>query len=99
MPYSIMTTAASLDVQRVEVLKGPQGTLFGENATGGAINFIANKPSDDWEAGASFGYGRFNTVDLQGFVGGPITDTLDFRVAGRLNQSGDWQYSYTHPAT
>ncbi|MBN9559062.1 MAG: TonB-dependent receptor [Alphaproteobacteria bacterium] len=99
LPYSIMTSAASLDIQRVEVLKGPQGTLFGENATGGAINFIANKPTDDWEAGADFSYGRFNTADLQGFVSGPITDTLKFRVAVRSIQSGDWQYSYTHPAT
>ncbi len=99
LPYSILTTGATLDLQRVEVLKGPQGTLFGENATGGAINYIAAKPTDDWEAGVDLSYGRFNTVDLTGFVGGPITDGLDFRVAARTLQSGDWQQSYTHPAT
>lgn len=99
LPYSIMTTGASLDVQRVEVLKGPQGTLFGENATGGAINYIANKPTDTWEGGFTASYGRFNSVDLSGYVSGPITDTLNFRVAARHIGSGDWQYSYTHPAT
>jgi outer membrane receptor protein involved in Fe transport len=99
LPYSILTSGASLDLQRVEVLKGPQGTLFGENATGGAINYIAAKPTDDWEAGADLSYGRFNTVDLDGYVSGPITDDLNFRVALRTLQGGDWQQSYTHPAT
>jgi outer membrane receptor protein involved in Fe transport len=99
LPYSIMTTGASLDIERVEILKGPQGTLFGENATGGAINYIAQKPTDTWQAGADASYGRFNTADLQGFVSGPIADTLSFRVAARTIQSNDWQYSYTHPDT
>jgi iron complex outermembrane receptor protein len=94
LPFSAMTEGASLDLQRVEVLKGPQGTLFGDNATGGAINYIANKPTDHFTAGADLSYGRFNTVDLQGFVGGPITDTLDFRIAARTLQAGNWQRSY-----
>lgn len=99
LPYSIMTTGASLDAQRVEVLKGPQGTLYGENSTGGLINYIANKPTDDWEAGYNASYSRFNTVDLTGYVSGPITDGLSFRVAARTLFGNDWQYSYTHPAS
>jgi len=99
IPFSVMTAGASLDLERVEVLKGPQGTLFGENATGGAINYVAAKPTDTFHAGADVSYGRFNTADISGFVSGPITDTLDFRVALRTLQSDDWQKSYTHNAT
>ena len=95
LPYSIMTLGASFDLDRVEVLKGPQGTLFGSNATGGAINYIAAKPSDTFKAGFDASYGRFNTADVQAYVGGPITPTLSFRIAARTLQSGDWQRSYT----
>jgi outer membrane receptor protein involved in Fe transport len=95
LPFSIMTAGAVLDLQRVEVLKGPQGTLFGQNATGGAVNYIANKPTQEFQAGADVSYGRFNTVDLQGFVSGPISDTLEFRIAARTIRSGPWQESYT----
>jgi outer membrane receptor protein involved in Fe transport len=99
LPYSILTQGASMDLQRVEVLKGPQGTLFGENATGGAINYITNKPTDTLQAGADLSYGRFDTVDAQGFVSGPILgDVLEFRLAGRVIRSDDWQYSYTRDA-
>ncbi len=94
LPFSALTNGASLDLQRVEVLKGPQGTLFGENATGGAINYIANKPTDHFEAGVYASYGRFNDADITGYVSGPVTSTLDVRLAGRINESGPWQNGY-----
>ena len=99
LPFSITTSGAALDVSRVEVLKGPQGTLFGENATGGAINYIANKPTDTLKAGFDASYGRFNTADISAFVSGPLTDTLDYRIAVRTLQSGPWQKNYTRPAS
>jgi outer membrane receptor protein involved in Fe transport len=98
LPYSSLTNGATLDLQRVEVLKGPQGTLFGENATGGAINYIANKPTDHFEAGINASYGRFNDADVSGYINGPITDTLDARLALRINQSGAWQEGYADNA-
>ena len=95
LPLSILTRGATLDVGRVEVLKGPQGTLFGENATGGAINYIAAKPTDDFSAGVDALYGRFNQAELGGYVSGPLSSTLSARVAVRTEQRGDWQYSTT----
>jgi iron complex outermembrane receptor protein len=95
VPYGAMTRGAILDLERVEVLKGPQGTLFGQNSTGGAVNFIAAKPTDHLEAGADLSYGRFNEVDAEAFISGPISDTISARLAVRNESRGDWQQGYT----
>ena len=94
LQFSPMTRGATLDVQRVEALKGPQGTLFGQNATGGAVNFIANKPTSEFDAGVTVGYGRFGSLDIDGYVSGPINDAWAYRVALRSQTSDDWQESY-----
>jgi len=99
IPYSIEAAGAPLDPQRVEVLKGPQGTLFGENATGGAINYIAAKPTDHPSQSFDVSYGRFNHLDAEGFVSGPITDTLDYRLAAKVVDSDGWQKNYVTGAT
>jgi iron complex outermembrane receptor protein len=99
LPFSSMSRGAVLDLERVEVLKGPQGTLFGENSTGGAINFIAAKPTDHLEAGFSLTGGRFDQVDGEAFVSGPISDKLSARLAVRKEYEGDWQQGYTDNAT
>lgn len=97
--FPIQTRGTNLDLERVEVLKGPQGTLFGQNATGGAINFIAAKPTATFKAGVDVNYGRFNEFDVSGFVSGPITDTLLARVAVQHESGDGWQKSYTHGGT
>ncbi len=97
LPYPIMTEVSPLDLQRVEVLKGPQGTLFGQNSTGGAINYIAAKPTAEFEAGADVSYGRFDALDATGFVSGPLSDTLQGRFAFRTTQGGAWQESASRP--
>jgi len=99
LPYSAMTRGAGLDVERVEILKGPQGTLFGQNSTGGAINYIAAKPTSSPHYGFNLEYGRFDALAAEGYASGPITSTLRARIALRTEQQGDWQYSYTRDAT
>ena len=69
-----MTPGATLDLERVEAIKGPQGTLFGQNSTGGAINYIAAKPTKELHAGGDFTYGRFNEIDAEAFVSGPLSE-------------------------
>lgn len=99
LPFSRMTEGASLDLQRVEALKGPQGTLFGGNSTGGAINYIPNQPTDHFAAGADLTYGRFNETDVDGYVSGPIVNGVNARLAVRTEQRDNWQQSYTDGAT
>ena len=71
------------DLERVEVLRGPQGTLFGRNATGGVVNFVNAKPTmDGIHAAGEVEYGNFNSLRLKGMFNLPITDNLAVRVAG-----------------
>lgn len=72
-----------LDIDRVEILRGPQGTLYGRNATGGAINIISRAPTDDFEGYASGLLGSFDRVDFRGALSGPLTESLSARVAVR----------------
>lgn len=95
LPLPVMTSLTAFDLERVEVLKGPQGTLFGNNATGGAINFVAAKPTDEFHAGVNLGYARFNTVDASGYVSGPLGETLNARLAVKATRGDEWQKSYT----
>lgn len=95
LPFSIMAAGATLDLARVEVLKGPQGTLFGQNATGGALNYIAARPTDELAGAASVSYDRFDAVDATGYLSGPLTSTLGARFSARVQEGGDWQRSYT----
>lgn len=95
LPFSVETVGATLDLERLEVLKGPQGTLFGQNSTGGAINYIAAKPTSTWKAGGTATYGNYNYNNVEGFVSGPLTDTLSFRIAAKHEGRDPWQQSQT----
>ncbi|MFA6117590.1 MAG: TonB-dependent receptor [Sphingomonas sp.] len=95
LAFPAMTQAAGLDIERVEVLKGPQGTLYGQNSTGGAINYIAAKPTSSFAAGSDISVARFGQVDASAFVSGPLSDTLRARIAVKTVQGGAWQKSVT----
>lgn len=79
------------DSEGIEVLKGPQGTLYGRNTTAGAIRFSSRKPTDELSGNAALSYGRYNEVQLEGGVGGPIvTDLVKMRVAGTYLRRDGW---------
>lgn len=74
------------DIDRVEILKGPQGTLFGRNTSGGAISIITKKPVAEREGSATLQYGNFDTIRADATVNIPLTDTLYFRANGVVNR-------------
>ena len=75
--------AEFFDMERVEVLRGPQGTLFGRNATSGVVNFVTAKPNlTKIGAAGEVDYGNFNSLRLRGMVNLPLTESLGVRVAG-----------------
>ena len=74
------------DVERVEVLKGPQGVLFGRNSTGGAIRIITAEVSDELEGELNFGYGTEEYQMASGFVNVPVTDNFGIRISAQTRQ-------------
>lgn len=83
--FTIDADMANLD--NVQILKGPQGTLYGRNATGGAILYTTLDPSKTYQGSLELGYGNFNDLSGSGYVSGPITDRIRFSVAGYGRES------------
>src|ERR1700740_978456 len=83
------------DLDRVEVLRGPQGTLYGKNATGGAVNFYSRNPSlSDYDGYVTVGAGNYNDYSTRAAVGGPIVDgQLGWRVALYYENRDGWVHS------
>ncbi len=77
------------DAEQVAVLKGPQGTLFGRNATGGLIQVTTRGPSFDFQASGSVGYGNYDTITASGFVSGPITSNLAISASGQYQDQSE----------
>jgi iron complex outermembrane receptor protein len=84
-----MMTLSMMDVERVEVLKGPQGTLYGRNASGGAINFISAKPTREVDGFIDASYGDYDNARLEAAIGGPLGDVMSGRVSVLYDDRGD----------
>lgn len=91
-PFTPLLGFQMFDLERIEVLKGPQGTLYGRNTTGGAINFISRRPTEELNGYASASYSRFDRFELEGAVGGAVASNLAVRLSAKTTQqSGGWQ--------
>lgn len=79
------------DLDRVEVLRGPQGTIYGRNTTGGLVHYISRKPSYDFEAAASASFGSYSEQIFEGMVSGPLMEGVRGRLAVKSTRDDGWQ--------
>ena len=94
-PHTSNLGANLFGVQRVEVLRGPQGTLYGQNVVGGLVNIITKDPGRDLEAEAKLSYSSFNRIDVGAYVAGPLSETLSGSIAFNTSHSDGWQRNLT----
>ena len=83
----------AIDIDRVEVLRGPQGTLFGRNATGGIINLARSRPTYDLTGKARVTYGRFDTLKVEGVASTGLSDKVAVKVSGAYEKSDGYFYN------
>ncbi len=88
-PVPVMTQGLIFDIDRVEVLRGPQGTLYGRNTTGGAISLVTKRPTEDLSAGLMTDRGSQDQFRAEGHVSGPLAATVRGRLAVSTEQGGD----------
>ena len=87
---SVLKSLPLFDISRVEVLKGPQGTLFGRNTPAGVVKVDTVRPDDVTEGYLNFGYGSRETANAEFAIGGALTDTISSRLSLRYTDRGDW---------
>lgn len=91
LPYPVMTRVQQYDLERVEVLKGPQGTLYGQNTTGGTVNFITNKPEFENSASIRVDYDSDERVGLRGHANAALGEQFAGRASFFFEDGGAWQ--------
>lgn len=80
---------ATFDLERVEILRGPQGTLFGRNATGGLVHYITRKPTQTFDGYVDLTYGAYDQARVEAAVGGPLSSAVSGRLSMMYNRHGD----------
>jgi iron complex outermembrane receptor protein len=88
-PRSRSIASALIDLDRVEVLAGPQGTLYGRNAVGGAVNYVLKGPSEEFEGKVSARVGNYSRYAIDGSVSGPLSDRAGFRITALYDDRSD----------
>jgi outer membrane receptor protein involved in Fe transport len=83
-----------MDIERVEVLKGPQPVFFGQNAAAGALNIATKKPGAEWEGSLAGEFGNFGKKTVEAAFGGPVTDTFGIRVAAKYYELEGWMEDF-----
>jgi iron complex outermembrane receptor protein len=92
-------TVRPFDIERIEVLKGPQGTLYGGANIGGAIKYITKDPTASWENEATGEFGQYKTWNLSGVISGPLTDHLGLRVSAYDDNNNGYIHDTYHNQT
>ncbi len=90
MENVVLKSFPLFDIDQVEVIRGPQGSLFGRNTTAGIIKFTSRKPTDDFEAYVKAGAGSYGLVNLEGAAGGAIAQDLNARLSLMKQSKEDW---------
>jgi iron complex outermembrane receptor protein len=99
--HVVLKSNPAFDIAQVEVLKGPQGSLFGRNTTAGIIKFDTAQPTSTWQGQGAVSYGRFNSINADLGVGGPLNKdgSISFRLSGLFQHRDNWiDNTYTGPA-
>jgi iron complex outermembrane receptor protein len=86
----ILKSFPMFDIERVEVLRGPQGTLFGRNTPAGIVKFDTRKPTQEFTGDAAISYGELGSISFEGAVGGGLTDAVAFRLSALYHERDDW---------
>ena len=80
----------AFDIARIEVLRGPQGTLYGRNATGGLVHFISNRPTEEFEGSIGVTAGEYEQIGVTAVLSGPLSDQVQARLAGYFNNDSGY---------
>lgn len=81
------------DIERIEILRGPQGTLFGANTTGGVVNIVNNRPTNEWGGRLDLGYGNYDQIQVGGVINAPLGETLSARFAVNHTERDGYVYN------